>query len=164
MLFQFSKLGKWKCYFYSEKVTKVHTRAREWVPPWCSMSMSTAFKSLQKAKIFYSEWINEVKRTVPQDRLLEFNVGQPDPWSPLCGFLNIASVPQEPFPRSNDGEAFKLRLQQHEIDIWIWNNVFHFKRILDIVAGSLAWQSAVDRILSGGWAEAISLCLGSTDL
>lgn len=41
----------------------------------------------------------EVRRTVPADRLLEYQPG--DGWQPLCDFLG-AEVPEEDFPRAND--------------------------------------------------------------
>jgi hypothetical protein len=41
----------------------------------------------------------EVKRRVPQDRLLVYEVREG--WGPLCEFLGVP-VPDEPFPRLND--------------------------------------------------------------
>ena len=45
-----------------------------------------------------------VRRTVPADRLLEFEVAQG--WEPLCAFLD-RPVPATPFPRLNDAQAFQ---------------------------------------------------------
>ena len=47
--------------------------------------------------------IEEVKRTIPADRLLVFQVKEG--WGPLCRFLGVA-VPDEPFPRVNERESF----------------------------------------------------------
>ncbi len=47
--------------------------------------------------------IAEVKRVVPADRLLVYEVKQG--WEPLCAFLGVP-VPAEPFPRLNDSAAF----------------------------------------------------------
>ncbi len=44
-----------------------------------------------------------VKRTIPADRLLVFQVKEG--WEPLCAFLGV-SVPDTPFPRSNDRAEF----------------------------------------------------------
>lgn len=41
----------------------------------------------------------EVRRTIPRERLLEYEVGQG--WEPLCKFLGVP-VPSEPLPRLND--------------------------------------------------------------
>ncbi|KAK7914037.1 hypothetical protein PG985_011740 [Apiospora marii] len=43
-----------------------------------------------------------VRRTVPNDRLLEVDLASG--WEPLCKFLN-KQVPDEPFPRVNDSQA-----------------------------------------------------------
>jgi hypothetical protein len=49
------------------------------------------------------DWNDEVKRTVPPERLL---VWQPqDGWEPLCEFLDVP-VPDEPLPNVNDTAAF----------------------------------------------------------
>ncbi|MEU1720324.1 sulfotransferase family protein [Nonomuraea sp. NPDC005692] len=53
-------------------------------------------------KIF-TEHVEEVKATIPQDRLLVFEVAQG--WQPLCDFLDVP-VPDEPFPRTNDAAGF----------------------------------------------------------
>ena len=44
---------------------------------------------------WYSTHVEEVKRNVPKDRLLEFNVKEG--WGPLCEFLEVP-VPDKPFP------------------------------------------------------------------
>jgi hypothetical protein len=46
----------------------------------------------------------EVRRVVPADRLLVFDVAQG--WEPLCAFLG-RPVPDRPFPRLNDREFFR---------------------------------------------------------
>jgi len=47
--------------------------------------------------------IEEVKRTIPAERLLVFQVSEG--WGPLCKFLGV-KVPDEPFPRVNEREGF----------------------------------------------------------
>ena len=54
-----------------------------------------------------------VRRAIPADRLLEFEVGQG--WEPLCAFLDVP-VPDEPFPRSNDRQEFAARVAEHTRD------------------------------------------------
>lgn len=46
----------------------------------------------------------EVRRTVPPDRLLVYQVSQG--WQPLCDFLGVGQ-PELPFPRVNDTGAFR---------------------------------------------------------
>ncbi len=48
----------------------------------------------------------EVRRTVPADRLLVYEVKEG--WEPLCTFLGVP-VPDMPFPRSNDRQAFQAQ-------------------------------------------------------
>ena len=45
-----------------------------------------------------------VQERVPADRLLVYQVG--DGWQPLCSFLQVP-VPNQPFPRLNDTQAFR---------------------------------------------------------
>ncbi|AGZ44368.1 sulfotransferase family protein [Actinoplanes friuliensis] len=49
-----------------------------------------------------------VRRTVPAERLLEFEVSQG--WGPLCDFLGVP-VPEAPFPRTNDTAQFQARTE-----------------------------------------------------
>jgi Sulfotransferase domain len=50
---------------------------------------------------------DDVRRGVPADRLLVYEVGQG--WEPLCTFLGV-SVPDEPFPHLNDAASFHERI------------------------------------------------------
>ena len=62
----------------------------------------------EESSKFYEGWNKEVIRTVPEDRLLIFNVKQG--WKPLCDFLNLP-VPATPFPHVNDMEEFQKRIK-----------------------------------------------------
>jgi hypothetical protein len=55
----------------------------------------------------YNEHIEDVKATVPADKLLVFSVDQG--WEPLCKFLGVP-VPDKPFPRLNDRETFQKNI------------------------------------------------------
>jgi hypothetical protein len=48
----------------------------------------------------------EVRRTVPAERLLEYEVGEG--WERLCDFLGVP-VPEQEFPRLNDAATFQDR-------------------------------------------------------
>jgi hypothetical protein len=56
---------------------------------------------------------DEVKRTVPADRLLVWEVGEG--WEPLCEFLEV-DVPAEPLPHANDRDTFLERVTYGAID------------------------------------------------
>ncbi|KAI8332015.1 P-loop containing nucleoside triphosphate hydrolase protein [Chlamydoabsidia padenii] len=53
---------------------------------------------------YFNDHIEEVKRTIPADRLLVYELGSG--WEPLCKFLG-KEIPDEPYPRTNDVESFK---------------------------------------------------------
>ena len=59
-----------------------------------------------------------VRAGVPSDRLLEFDVVEG--WQPLCDFLGVPQVPDEPFPHLNDHAEFRalfgLDLSEQEMD------------------------------------------------
>ena len=51
----------------------------------------------------YRQRAEEVKAAIPPERLLVFDVAEG--WEPLCAFLGVP-VPDQPFPRRNDGDGF----------------------------------------------------------
>lgn len=55
----------------------------------------------------YERHNDEVRRTIPPDRLLEW--APTDGWGPLCGSLGVP-VPDEPFPMTNTTAEFRERL------------------------------------------------------
>jgi hypothetical protein len=57
----------------------------------------------------YNKWNEEVKRFVPKEKLLVFEVK--DGWAPLCEFLN-KPVPATAFPKVNDTAEFNARKKQ----------------------------------------------------
>jgi len=54
----------------------------------------------------YERHNEEVKRTIPKDRLLVFQAT--DGWEPLCRFLGVP-VPSEPYPKLNTTEDMQAR-------------------------------------------------------
>jgi len=59
-------------------------------------------------KVFNAH-IEEVKRTVPPERLLVYEVGQG--WGPLCDFLGVP-VPAQAFPHVNDANTFQENMRR----------------------------------------------------
>ena len=81
------------------------------------MSIDEAFSSPDKATIFYQEWIEDILRTVPSDRLLKFDVRQS--WPPICRFLDVKLAnPDQPFPRLNEAEDFMKIVVTNKWNIW----------------------------------------------
>ncbi|KAI0483407.1 hypothetical protein GGR56DRAFT_624241 [Xylariaceae sp. FL0804] len=61
----------------------------------------------------------KVRALVPKDQLFEFDLG--DGWGPLCQFLGLP-VPDEPFPRANDGKAadqYATRVLLKVFGVWV---------------------------------------------
>ena len=55
----------------------------------------------------YERHNDEVRRTIPAERLLEYRPG--DGWEPLCAFLGVP-VPDAPYPKTNSTEEFQARV------------------------------------------------------
>ncbi|HEX3909305.1 MAG TPA: sulfotransferase [Solirubrobacteraceae bacterium] len=51
-----------------------------------------------------NRWNDEVKATIPAERLLVWNPAEG--WEPLCEFLEV-EVPEDPLPRLNDTSSFR---------------------------------------------------------
>jgi hypothetical protein len=62
------------------------------------------FENKEEAMRLFLEHDEDVKRTVPADRLLIFNTGE-DGWDKLCSFLG-KEVPNKPWPHVNQSENF----------------------------------------------------------
>jgi hypothetical protein len=56
----------------------------------------------------FNQHLEEVKNSVPDDRLLVYKVSEG--WQPLCDFLGVP-VPERPFPRSNKRTNFATDLR-----------------------------------------------------
>jgi hypothetical protein len=52
----------------------------------------------------------QVRRNVPADRLLVYEVSQG--WDPLCAFLGVTVPEGKPFPHLNDTAAFRARIER----------------------------------------------------
>jgi len=70
----------------------------------------------EKAIAFYEEWVAEVKRVIPDERLLIFNPNEG--WDPLCTFLD-KPLPDKPFPHVNESIEFKKTLTKLKVGIWL---------------------------------------------
>ena len=66
------------------------------------------FADRAEAVRIFREHNDAVRREIDPDRLLEFRVA--DGWEPLCAFLG-SPVPDMPFPRLNDTDAFQQRVR-----------------------------------------------------
>lgn len=83
--------------------------------PWFDMvnlviTQQTFGGNMDKENVLkvYNAHNAEVKRTIPADRLLTFDVAQG--WAPLCRFLGVP-VPATEFPKTNTTEDFRARME-----------------------------------------------------
>jgi hypothetical protein len=63
----------------------------------------------ERAKAAFDKHNEEVKRTIPKDRLLVIEPGSG--WDPLCAFLGVP-VPKEPYPSTNSREELSKGLNE----------------------------------------------------
>jgi Sulfotransferase domain len=61
----------------------------------------------------FDRWNEEVKKRVPAERLLVYEVK--DGWGPLCDFLGVAVPEGRPFPHLNDAETFRKRIRRRRM-------------------------------------------------
>ena len=67
------------------------------------------FEDKDHAISVFEEWNEGVKRRVPTEKLLVYDVKQG--WEPLCEFLGVEAPEDEPFPHLNDTKVFRRRIQ-----------------------------------------------------
>jgi hypothetical protein len=68
------------------------------------------FQNRQHAIKVFEQHNEEVKKHVPPERLLVYEVKEG--WKPLCEFLGAAIPKEKPFPHLNDTEHFKQMVQR----------------------------------------------------
>lgn len=61
-----------------------------------------------RGKEVFKSHYDLVRQLVPQERLLEYDVGQG--WEPLCRFLS-EDIPEMPFPHTNNAKDFQAGIR-----------------------------------------------------
>ena len=84
---------------------------------------------------FYNQWVEEVKRTVPKERLLVFEAK--DGWQPLCDFLDVP-IPEGPFPHLNDTATLSKNFRRLKLQSRI---MFFSLPVLLVVARALLYTT-----------------------
>jgi hypothetical protein len=80
-------------------------------------NLKGTFEDREKCISVYKEWIEEVKKTVPADRLLIYNVKEG--WQPLCDFLGVPVPQGKPFPHINERKSFKRWIKLLKVLNWL---------------------------------------------
>lgn len=76
------------------------------------------FADRAQAIAIFNRHLDEVRRTVPPERLLEFDISQG--WEPLCRFLGKPLPPADvPFPHLNDRRFFRRLLLAFRVAEWL---------------------------------------------
>jgi hypothetical protein len=74
------------------------------------------FADREHALAVFDRHNEEVRRTVPPDRQLVYEVSQG--WGPLCAFLGVPVPKDKPFPRLNDTGEFRSRIRKAAGLLW----------------------------------------------
>ncbi|KAK0625391.1 hypothetical protein B0T17DRAFT_599920 [Bombardia bombarda] len=64
----------------------------------------------RNARAKYDAYFDKIRRIVPEDRRLEYNLG--DGWEPLCAFLGVPVPEGVEFPMANEKEAHQEEVKQ----------------------------------------------------
>jgi hypothetical protein len=97
--------------------------------------LGTPFPTPEAAKARFVAYYEDVRRMVPEERLLEYRVGEG--WDRLCKFLG-KSVPAEPFPRVNDTQAYLEQIKRRNIAILRQAAFKYFTPAIVVAAGMIA--------------------------
>ncbi len=66
------------------------------------ISLDGSPQDRERATEDFERHVREVQERIPAERLLVYKVEQG--WGPLCEFLGVEALPDEPFPHLNEGE------------------------------------------------------------
>jgi hypothetical protein len=80
-------------------------------------NLKGVFKDRERTIEVYKQYIEEVRSTVPAERLLVYNVKEG--WKPLCDFLNVPVPEGKAFPHINDRRSFKRVILLLKILNWM---------------------------------------------
>ena len=79
-------------------------------------NLKGVFENREKAIEVYKAWMEEVKRSVPAERLLVYDVKEG--WKPLCDFLGLPA-PDRPFPHINERRGFIRMIRLLKVLNWL---------------------------------------------
>ena len=75
------------------------------------------FEDKGRAVAVYKEWIEEVRRSVPPEKLLVYDVKEG--WKPLCDFLGVPVPEGRPFPHINERRSFVRLIRLLKVLNWL---------------------------------------------
>jgi hypothetical protein len=110
---------------------------------WPCLFKSPSYRSLRagvaEGKRVHSEHVAMIRRLVPPERLLEWKIE--DGWAPLCEFLGKDIPKNTLFPRTNDAQGFKKRVEA-DLDGLGLRAMINIGIVASLLCGVLAriWQ------------------------
>lgn len=110
---------------------------------WPCLFKSPSYRSLRAGvadgKEIHAEHVAMIRSLVPPERLLEWKIE--DGWIPLCKFLGKDVPKNTPFPRANDAQGFKKRVEA-DLDGLGMRAMINFGILISLLCGVLAriWQ------------------------
>ena len=84
-----------------------HNARRTMIRTMMARTFSDDLRDKDKCIAAFLKHNDEVRRTAPKDRLVEWTVAHG--WTPLCNALGLP-LPSEPFPQSNSKDEFVARI------------------------------------------------------
>jgi len=114
-------LPEWRPFCWIQAIADLTEFNRELVVNVPTNGHPELLTDLPTLEAGYDAWVDFVRRTVPKERLLEFNVKQG--WEPLCAFLG-KPVPAQPFPHINDRVVVDAVIKVFVLIAWIWPLLF----------------------------------------
>lgn len=98
---------------------------------------SNAEELRRNAKPIYVEHYAKIRRLVPPERLLNYELGSG--WGPLCEFLG-KEIPEEDFPWVNETSALRAKIAEFQKQMLIssWRKLRPM-----IIAGFIAWAAYI---------------------
>ncbi len=100
----------------------------------------TRAECVAKARGAYEAYYDEVRRLVPEERRLEYRLG--NGWEPLCEFLGVP-VPDIEFPKTNTRETHvqvclgQLSMVQLQRNLWFWRFVSMLRFVVGVLSAMI---------------------------
>ncbi|KAK4149618.1 hypothetical protein C8A00DRAFT_18720 [Chaetomidium leptoderma] len=107
----------------------------------------TRAECLARAREVYEGFHDEVRKMVPEERRLEYKLG--DGWEPLCQFLGVEVPPDVEFPRTNTRETHLQVFMEKMNRVQVWRTTMYVVlmsglrsvcRVLSAMIGGSSWK------------------------
>jgi len=119
----------------------MHKAIGDRVPSGCDMGFEAAIENGPKtAEKFFKDWEAEVRRVVPEEKLLVASAKEG--WAPLCKFLDLP-IPDNDYPRVNDTASIKKMLR----NVWMLNALVFYILPTSIAVGAYIFRGELAPVI-----------------